>query len=156
MRVLSGRADRWVALTRVLLDGRGDVPAGTGKSWTVEASRAYSDRLVLKLEGVEDASAADRLKGEWVLAPEGEVPALPEGEYYIDRLIGLEVEDESAGALGTVKDVVETGGVDLLVVEDQVGRELMVPLAREILKEVRPDEGKILVRLPEGLVEEQR
>lgn len=155
VRVLSGRADRWTGLKSIVLAGRGEAPEGPGRVLAVERSRAYRDRLVLKLEGVDDASAADRLKGSWVLAPEGEIPALPDGEYFMDRLIGLDVEDAVAGRLGRVEDVVETGGVDLLLVRNELGREVYVPLAREIVVEVREREGRILVRLPEGLVEEQ-
>jgi 16S rRNA processing protein RimM len=137
------------------LAGRGEAPDGEGTAVAVEGSRAYRDRLVLKLDGVGDATTADRLRGVWVLAPAGEVPELPDGEYFVDRLIGLEVEDATAGPLGRVEDVVETGGVDLLLVRNDVGRELFVPLAREIVAEVREAEGRVLVRLPDGLLEEQ-
>ena len=154
VRVLSGRADRWTGLTSVVLMVPGEVPGGSEEARRVEGSRAYRDRLVLKLEGVDDASAAERLKGYWVLASAAEIPALPAGEFYVDRLIGLSVQDEVGGLLGRVEDVLETGGVDLLVVRNQVGREVFVPLAREIVTEVREAEGRILVRLPAGLVEE--
>lgn len=155
VRVLSGRADRWTGLKTVLLAGRSDVPEDHGQERVLESCRAYRDRLVLKLAGVDDAGAADGLKGIWILAPAGEIPVLPEGEYYQERLIGLAVEDEVCGPLGTVEDVVETGGVDLLLIRDQVGGEILVPLAREIVAEVCEAEGKIRVRLPEGLREGQ-
>ena len=152
---MSGRADRWSGLKKVLLAGPGEAPSGPETEWAVETSRAYRDRLVLKLGGIGDANEADALKGRWVLVPAGEVPELPEGEYYMDRLIGLEVEDARIGPVGTISDVLETGGVDLLVVRNQVGSEILVPLAQEIVTEVSEAEGKVRVRLPEGLLEDQ-
>jgi 16S rRNA processing protein RimM len=63
------------------------------------------------------------------------------------------VADETRGDLGTVEDVVETGGADLLLVREASGRERLVPLAREIVVGIDEKAGRIVVRLPEGLFE---
>ena len=144
IRVASGDGARWTQLQEILLDGR---------SYRVEQARAYGDRLVLKLFGVADASAAAGLKGLEAAAPAGEVPILPEGRYWVSRLLGARVADEARGDLGLVTDVVETGGADLLLVREDSGRERLVPLAREIVLEIDEAAGRISVRLPEGLFE---
>ncbi|HKB17133.1 MAG TPA: hypothetical protein VKF62_13790, partial [Planctomycetota bacterium] len=113
VRVASGEALRWVHLRRVLLDG---------DPFDVEETRAYGDRLVLKLRGVDGAGAAAALRGRQVAAPPEEVPILPEGRYWVSRLLGARVADETRGDLGTVEDVVETGGTDLLLVREASGR----------------------------------
>jgi hypothetical protein len=51
------------------------------------------------------------------------------------RLLGERVADEARGDLGTVADVVETGGADLLLVREESGRERLVPLCGEIVRE---------------------
>jgi 16S rRNA processing protein RimM len=144
VRVASGDAARWTHLRNVLLEGR---------PYEVEHARAYVDRLVLKLVGVADATRAASLKGLEVAAPPGEVPILPEGRYWVSRLLGARVADETRGDLGTVEDVVETGGTDLLLVREASGRERLVPLAREIVVGIDDAAGLIRVRLPEGLFE---
>lgn len=151
VRVPSGSPERWTALRRVhwSRDGRSidaaDLP--------VEASRAYRDRLVLKLGGIDDPSSVEAWRGGWILAPADEVPDLPAGEHFVERLRGLRVTDEVLGDLGAVVDVIATGGADLLVVEGRRG-EILVPFVGEIVREVREGEGTIRTRVPAGLVEE--
>jgi 16S rRNA processing protein RimM len=144
VRVASGEASRWTHLSAVLLGG---------ETFEVERARAYGDRLVLKLFGVDDAGSAASLRGREVAAPAREVPILPEGRYWVSRLLGARVADETRGDLGTVEDVVETGGTDLLLVRETSGRERLVPLAREIVVGIDEAAGRIRVRLPEGLDE---
>jgi 16S rRNA processing protein RimM len=142
VKVISGDAHRWVHLTRVLLDG---------DDRTVASARAYRDRLVLKLAGIEDATGAAALRGMEVSAHAEDVPRLPEDVYWVERLVGARVMDVAMGDIGCVKDVVKTGGVDLLLVDDGRGGETLVPLAKDIVTMVDEAAGMIRVTLPEGL-----
>jgi len=147
VRVASGLAERWLELGELLLGTRDDA----GRRFEVEASRAYRDRLVVKLRGVDDATSAGRLRGRVARVPAAEVPELPEGVFYQARLIGLEVVEESQGrSLGVIEDLIETGAVDVLVVRGDQG-EVLVPLAREYVRSVDRAEGRVWVRLPEDL-----
>jgi 16S rRNA processing protein RimM len=149
VRVVSGDAARWVSLKRVVVSG-GSPGAAQGLR-TIEAARAYRDRLVLKLSGVDDAGQASSLRGcEVQVAPE-DVPALPQNVYWVERLVGAHVKDAVLGNIGQVTDVVETGGVDLLLVRDALGVETLVPLSKAFVKEIDEAAGAIFVALPEGL-----
>ena len=55
--------------------------------------------------------------------------------------------------LGVVKDIEEYGGPPLLNVEAKDGREILVPFARSICKEIDAGAKIIRVELPEGLTE---
>ncbi len=149
LRVASGRATRWIHLARILLARE---PGGPAEAFDVETCRAYGGRLVVKLRGIDDASAAEGLRGRWVLVPPDEVPALPAGEYYASRLLGLAVVEDEGASIGRVADVLETEAGAILVVE-RGGGEAMIPLAREFVREVNEEEGTVRVRLPEGLLE---
>ena len=151
VRVASGHPERWTGLKRVGI-GR-DAGDPEPEIFEVETARGYRDRLVLKLAGLDAPGEVEARRGRWILAPPEEVPELPAGTWYVERLRGLLVEDGSRGPLGRVVDVLETGGVDLLVVEGVRGGELLIPLAETIVKEVREDLGRIRVDLPEGLLE---
>jgi 16S rRNA processing protein RimM len=148
VRVVSGEGSRWVGLRSVRLSG--------GPVLEVESARAYGDRLVLKLRGIDDPSAADALRGAWLEAAPGEVPPLPEGTYFVERLIGLEAVDESRGSLGVVEDVLETGGVELLQIRETGGAEILVPFAEGIVTEVDVESGFVRLRAPEGLLDLNR
>lgn len=76
---------------------------------------------------------------------------LPEGAFYESDLLGLSVE-QKGNDLGTVAELFRTGseGVNL-VVRDSNDRELMIPLARALVRDVDLDRGVIQVDLPPGL-----
>ncbi|HKQ59957.1 MAG TPA: ribosome maturation factor RimM [Candidatus Polarisedimenticolaceae bacterium] len=147
-----GEAARWTQLGEVWI---GEGEGAEGRRYVVEAARGYRDRLVLKLQGVDDASAAAGLRGRWVRVPEEQLPRLPQGTYFAARLRGFAVVDTGDRRLGIVRDIVGTGGTDLLVVEREAtpGRELMIPMVDSIVLEIAEAEGRIRVRLPEGLEE---
>jgi 16S rRNA processing protein RimM len=88
-----------------------------------------------------------------VVARGDDVPPLPDGVYWVDRLVGARVEQAEGPAIGRVEDVMETGGCDVLVVRGTEGEEILVPLAREIVTSVDTQTGTIRVELPEGLRE---
>ena len=149
VKVISGNASRWVHVQAVVLHESG--PGSEVGSYKVESARAYRDRLVLKLEGVDDAGNAAALRGREVVAPAEDVPRLPRGVYWVERLMGARVMDATLGDIGCVKDVVETGGVDLLLVEDSGGVETLVPLAAEFVTAIDETSRTIRLKLPEGL-----
>jgi 16S rRNA processing protein RimM len=149
VKVVSGEAARWEQLSRVLVRGAGEGSDAAVR--TVESARAYRDRLVLKLAGVDDANGAEALRGCDVLAPAEDVPRLPKGVYWVERLMGARVVDAVLGDIGRVTDVIEGGGGDLLLVKDGDGVETLVPLVKEFVTEI--DEASCTIRsaLPEGL-----
>jgi len=149
VKVISGDASRWVHVKGVGLHGAGS--GSEAGSYKVESARAYRDRLVLKLEGIDDAGEAAVLRGSEVLAPAEDVPRLPRGVYWVERLVGAQVVDAALGDIGRVKDVVETGGVDLLLVEDSGGVETLVPLVGEFVSGIDEASGTIRLTIPEGL-----
>jgi len=161
VRIFRGEAEFWTGLDRVWVGA----PDGDGGSfYAIERSRAYRDRLVLKLEGVDDATTAGSLRGRRVAALAESAPQLPPGEHYTSLLVGLEVRDEGGRVIGTVVDVAPTGGADLLVVVPGVpaegapcqGEEILIPLAEGIVEEVDEERGFIRIRPPEGLLDLNR
>lgn len=149
MKVVSGDAARWVHLRRVVMTGSRDGVADAPRD--VESARAYRDRLVLKLAGVNDASDAAALRGRDVAAAAEDLPRLPEDVYWVERLVGARVTDAVLGDIGQVMDVIDAGGSDLLLVKDADGVETLVPLVREFVTEIDEVSGTIRLALPEGL-----
>jgi ribosomal 30S subunit maturation factor RimM len=67
--------------------------------------------------------------------------------------VGAQVTDSVLGDIGRVKDVIETGGVDVLLVRDAGGVETMVPLVKKHVTAIDARAGTIRVSLPAGLRE---
>jgi len=157
VRVPAGPAGSWASVSRVWIGKEGD----DGTFFDVEHGRAYRDRLVLKLRGIDDGDAAEGLRGRQVAVATADAEALAEGTYYRAQLVGLEALDEDGAVLGRVDDVVPTAGHDLLRIEAPAGSEdesdeLLVPWVPEIVLEVDLAAGRIRLRLPEGLRELNR
>jgi 16S rRNA processing protein RimM len=143
---LSDRPGRFPGLRQVFLPGAG----GGARALRVEACWPHKGRFVLKLEGVGDIDAAERLRDAELRIGEEELDPLPEGSYYHHQLRGLRAVT-SAGELGSVAEVLETGaGAAVLVVRGPRGESLL-PLAREFVRRVDLAAGRIELVLPETL-----
>ena len=82
---------------------------------------------VARIEGVNDRSAAEALRGSLIEVDRSALPPLEEGEYYHADLIGLPCEDREGRALGTVVAVENYGAGDLLEIELGDGKRSLIP-----------------------------
>lgn len=82
---------------------------------------------VARLEGVDDRSAAESLRGSLVEVDRKALPPLEEGEYYYADLVGLHVVDAAGDPVGTVVAVENYGAGDLLEIENPAGGRSMIP-----------------------------
>lgn len=126
---------------------------GDHREYSLQSAEVYRDRVVLKLAGLTTAQDAAVLEGSDILLQSKDLVDLPEGTYYIFRLVGLRVIGPEKRCLGRVFEVISTGGTDLLVVHDEAGEERLIPFARAICKRIDPEEGIIEIDPPEGLLE---
>src|SRR5690349_11527190 len=96
----------------------------------LEVVGATKGVLIMRLPGIADRDAAERLKGLRLYLPRTALPEPEEEEYYHADLIGLAVELASGGALGRVRAVHDFGAGDSLEVNCADGRVVMVPFTR--------------------------
>jgi 16S rRNA processing protein RimM len=116
------------------------------------AERAHLGYLVA-LRGVDDRNAAEALRGEEVLVPRDELPALEADEFYAVDLVGLAVVDGAGIARGEVIALETAGRQELLTVRTPQGTEALVPMS--LVREISEEEGRVLIDAPEGLFEVQ-
>ena len=119
----------------------------------VEGAEHYRDRVILRLEGIGTANLAEPLVGSDIFLQSKDLVDLPEGTYYIFRLVGLEVRASGKGRIGKVTDVLRTGGTDVLLVQGEGNREILIPFAHSICRRVDLEAGFIEIDPPEGLLE---
>lgn len=79
--------------------------------------KAHADGLVARLEGVDDRSLAESLKGCRISLPRSAFPEPEAGEFYWVDLIGLTVVNREGEELGVVRDLMSTGPTSVLVLE---------------------------------------
>lgn len=132
----------------------GVMPDGRIMQLALEDHWLQAGRIVLKFAGYDSIEEASALVGCEFAVPESERVALPEDEYYDWELAGCRVETVDGESLGRVREVMRTGGVEVLVVETDAGeRDYLIPLAEEICVEIDIARKLIRVDAPEGLLE---
>ncbi len=121
------------------------------RPFEVESLRRHGRDLVLRLKEIRDRDGAESLRNEDICVRLDDLPPLPDGVYYAHQIEGLEVFTEQGERLGRLKEILKTGANDVYVVQGDKG-EILLPAIPQVIREVRLEEGKMVVRMMEGLV----
>lgn len=121
------------------------------KLYKVENVRYHKNMVLIKLEGIENPEQAELLKNAYLEIDREDAIPLKEGQYFIVDLIGLDVYTDEGTLLGKVDDIYNTGANDIYVVKDELGKQILLPGIKEVIKEVKLDD-KIIVHLIPGLI----
>lgn len=103
-------------------------------------------RPIVRLTGVEDRTAAEALRGQPLTVARAQAPLLEEGEWWAHELEGCVVCDGER-RLGTVSGLLELPSCEVLEVRREDGRELLVPMVRDAVRQVDVAAGRIDVSL---------
>ncbi len=126
-------------------------PEGERRQLELEDFWFQNDRVVLKFRGYDSVETAQALVGLSFALPEEERVKLPEGEFYDWELEGCTVESAGGSTVGRVSRILRTGGVELLAVADEAGREHLIPMAESIVVAIDIAARRISIDPPEGL-----
>lgn len=118
-----------------------------GKEYEVEYSAQQKTMVLLKLAGVDDMDAANKLRGKEIAICRDDIE-LEEGVVFIADLIGLPVLADGV-EIGKITEVLTPPGNDVYVVKGE--HEYMIPAVQEFIETLNPDDGCIRVRLIEGM-----
>jgi 16S rRNA processing protein RimM len=105
---------------------------------------------VARFEEVTTRTDAELLNGCSVFVPERLRPELPEGQYYVDHLIGLSVVTDTGRDLGHLRDVLTSPANDVYVTD----KEVLIPVVAAFILRVDLGEKKITVRDTPGLADD--
>jgi 16S rRNA processing protein RimM len=112
---------------------------------------------VLKFRGVDSIDDAELLVGSEIQIPASERSPLEPGAAYVSELVGcalLATEGENPEReVGIVADVQFGAGVAPLLIVRDGKREYMVPFAEAYLKQMDLEHKRILMALPEGMLQ---
>ena len=106
--------------------------------------KIHGKGLIAALEGISDRDEARELIGSEIAVFRSQLHELPPGEYYWDDLLGMQVVNQQGIVLGDLKEILETGANDVLVVVGQ-GRHLIPLIWKMYVISVDPAKGMIEV-----------
>ena len=125
---------------------------GTQRSLQIEEQWFHGTRLVLKFAGFDSIDEAKNLVGYDLAIPANERIELPKDSFYEWELFGSRVETIGGENVGEVKGIMRSGGVEMLSVVDESGRDRLIPMAADIVVEIDKDKKLIRIDPPEGLL----
>ncbi len=139
--------ERFAVGTRLTTD-----PASAGPL-TITSARFHKGALLLKFEEIKDRTAVEQLRNVLLLA---EIDLSKEGdgedEFHVQQLIGCGVITTTGVKVGTLKDVINLPGQDLLAVESSKG-EVLIPFVHEIVPDIDLEKRIITISPPDGLLD---
>ncbi len=122
----------------------------------VQSARQHQRIVLLKLDGVDDATTAQRLRGLTLWIPDAERMPLTDDQFYLHDVVGLKVVHVNGQPLGEVVDFITGSGNDLFVVRATPGgREVLLPAVREFVRELDISGGVLSIDPIPGLFDDQ-
>lgn len=131
----------------ILVDKKGSL-----QEMQIEEVKYSKNQVLLKLKGIETVEEAEKYRNCYLKLPREKARKLPKNTYFIADLIGLEVYTEEGNLLGKVDDIYNTGASDIYVIKDELGKQILLPAIKDVIKQVDLEQEKIVVHLLEGLV----
>lgn len=122
------------------------------KEFRIESVKIMNSFIILKLEDINDLDNAKNYKDCYLKIDKSNAVKLPKDSYFISDIIGMQVKTIDGEELGNIKDVLQPGGNDVYIVENN-GRDLMIPAVKEFINSIDLEQRLIIVKLIEGLKE---
>lgn len=138
---------RFEKLKKVLIDKNGKLI-----EYEIEEVKYHKNMVMLKFKGIEDITEAEKLRNLYIKINRKDAVKLPKDSYFIVDLLGMEVYSIDNELLGTIYDIFPTGSNDVYVVKDEIGKQILIPALKSVIKNIDFENKKIIVELPEGLI----
>lgn len=104
----------------------------------------------IELNEIKDVESAKNLVGCKVYLPSSILEKLPDGEYYYQDIIGIDVYSEEGAYIGKIESILPTGSNDVYVCRGE-GKEILLPAISHVIKNIDINQRIMTVKIPDGL-----
>jgi len=122
------------------------------EKYEIEEVKYHKEMVLIKFKGIENPEAANLIRNCYLFVNREDEETLEEGRYYIVDMLGLEVYTDEEKLLGNLEDIFNTGSNDVYVVRDELGKQILLPAIKEVIKKVDIENKKMIVHLLPGLI----
>lgn len=142
-----------------------EVPPGSGDQLLFQAgdaspvprrvvsSRMHNGRLLLTLDGIDDRTKADALKGQKILMRREQLPPPGDDEAFAEDLPGCSVYLVDGSPLGILDHVEFPAGQMIWSIHTPEGREILFPAEPCFIKALDMKKREAVIEPPPGLLE---
>ncbi len=146
VKPLTRSPERFLDLEKVFIEGP------EKKTLEIMEVRLKKDVVFLKVAGFDSIEDVEPLRNKLLLIPVSWRQELPEGEYYIYELIGIDVFSTQGEHLGEISEVMSLPGNDVYLVK-KGDQEIPIPALKKVVKKVDISGKRMEVELLPGLRE---
>ncbi len=118
----------------------------------VERVRYQKNLVIVKFKGIDDINEIEKYKGMDLFVTRENALPLEEDEYYLADIMGAEIFTEDGEKFGDLLDILETGA-NLVFVTSHDGREVLLPVIKDCVRDVDTEKKRIVIRLLKGLMD---
>ena len=124
------------------------------KSLSVLKAQPHGGVVLVSFKNIETIEQAEALRGKVIYIDRADAK-LPDGRYFVDDIIGCRAYDADSGReYGTVTDISVTGANDVWHITEN-GKEYLVPATDEVIAEVEPENGRVVIRPMKGIFDDE-
>ncbi len=120
----------------------------------VESFAEISGKAVIKIAGIDSPEEARRWANGYLEIDVADRVELPEGQYFQDDLIGLNVVSEFGEILGKIEKVLENPANDIYLCRMPDGRSVLIPAVENVIAKIDIAGGKMIVLPMPGLFDD--
>ena len=114
--------------------------------YSIEQGRKQKNKIVVKLEKIDDRNTAESLINSKIHILRSDLPKLPNENYYWSDLEGLSVLSCENKVIGKIESLIETGANDVMVIMTLKDERILIPFVLyEIIKEVNIEQDYIKI-----------
>lgn len=108
--------------------------------------------LRIKFEDINSEAEADSLINCELFLPLSFLPKLKGNKFYFHEVIGFQIEDQRLGIVGDIVSINDSSAQTLFEVLNG-SLELLIPMIDQFIVKIDRENKKVIMNLPEGLVE---
>ncbi len=118
---------------------------------TIDTTEWHKGKPVIKLNAINSVEEAQKLRGQTIVIHHSQLQPLPEGQYYLFQIIGLEVWTTQEELLGVVTEIQTAESNDTYIVSGDRG-EILIPAIADVIKSIDLNKRRMVIEPILGLL----
>lgn len=125
---------------------------GIQKIKKIKSVRKHNKYFIISFHDIIDRETAAKYRGSTVNVKKELLPALKEGVFFYDQIIGLSVFTTDGDMVGKIEGIFETGSNDVYIVKNN-DKEYLIPAIKDVIKKVELGKNRIIIKIMDGLLD---
>ncbi|HLS09487.1 ribosome maturation factor RimM [Lentibacillus sp.] len=119
----------------------------------IDGHRIHKGFDLIHFKDFNNINDVEHFKGHDLKIREDQLTELDENEFYYHEIIGCAVYLTNGEKLGVIKEILAPGANDVWVVQQEKGKDVLVPYIEDVVKEVDVAAQTVIIEPMEGLLD---